>query len=157
MIVQCTPSGRNLIAPHDQSCDRLSHWTSIAVSFAAWLVCILRASCVTGSSHVIELSRSYVHRQSCVCLLTDGWASLGLLSRVLCHAKCHVRHPDYILHIARLTRQVSHFFFFVERAVDLAFQPLGRVRTRAKVSCIQFKTRQGNFRSARKEVVLILI
>ena len=35
--------------------------------------------------------------------------------------------------------------------------PLGQVRARAKVSCIQFKTLQGNFRSARKEVVLILI
>ena len=34
---------------------------------------------------------------------------------------------------------------------------LGQVRARAKVSCIQFKTRQGNFRSARKEVVLILV
>ena len=37
-------------------------------------------------------------------------------------------------------------------------QPLGRMRAGAKLSCInvQFKTRQGNFRSARKEVVLIL-
>ena len=33
----------------------------------------------------------------------------------------------------------------------------GQVRARAKVSCIQFKTRQGNFRSARKEVVFILV
>ena len=36
-------------------------------------------------------------------------------------------------------------------------QPLGQVRARVKVSCIQFKTRLGNFWSARKEVVLILI
>ena len=35
-------------------------------------------------------------------------------------------------------------------------RPLGRMRARAKVSCIQFMTRQGNFRSARKEAVLIL-
>ena len=37
----------------------------------------------------------------------------------------------------------------------LAF--LGQVRARAKVSRIKFKTRQGNFRFARKEVVLILV
>ena len=44
-------------------------------------------------------------------------------------------------------------------------QPLGRVRhaskgilhTRVKVSCIQFKNRQGNFRCARKDVSLILV
>ena len=36
-------------------------------------------------------------------------------------------------------------------------KPSGQVRARAEVSCIHFKTRQGNFRSARKEVVLILI
>ena len=41
------------------------------------------------------------------------------------------------------------------RALD--YLCLGQVRARAKVSCIKFKTRQGNFRFARKEVVLILV
>ena len=36
-------------------------------------------------------------------------------------------------------------------------QPLGQARARAKVSCIQFKTHHGSFRSVRKEVVLIII
>ena len=36
-------------------------------------------------------------------------------------------------------------------------QSLGQVHARAKVFCIKFKTRQGNFRYARKEVVLILV
>ena len=36
-------------------------------------------------------------------------------------------------------------------------QLLGHVRARVKVSCIQFKTRHGNFRSERKEVMLILV
>ena len=39
------------------------------------------------------------------------------------------------------------------RARSTSFvQPLGQVRARAKASCIHFKTRQGNFRSACKEI-----
>ena len=36
-------------------------------------------------------------------------------------------------------------------------QPVGQVSARAKVSCIQSKARQRNFRSAHKEVVLFLV
>ena len=42
-------------------------------------------------------------------------------------------------------------------ARELDWFCLGQVRARGKVSCIQFKTRQGSFRSARKEVVLIIV
>ena len=45
----------------------------------------------------------------------------------------------------------------VPRARALDKLCLGQVRARAKVSCIKLKTRQGNFRFARKEVVLILV
>ena len=44
----------------------------------------------------------------------------------------------------------------LSRALLIRFvQPLGQVRAREKVSCIQCKTCQGNFWSARKEVCCI--
>ena len=106
------------------------------------------------------------------CLLAVRRHSHGCLSSVLRQTGCHARHlvgcrttscvlldwldtvngPLPYASIVCIARYPS-----AAHAWLALFRPIGQVRARAKVSCIQFKTRQGNFRSAPKEVVLILV
>ena len=114
---------------HDQSCDRASHWTSVAcVStrsgyFAAWIVCLLRVSLnwMSRASLCRRVSfscQSCVHRLSCVCLMTVRQASRGCLSsdrhrteRRACFAMLDVTRVIWLA--ARLKKKHKFYIFIV--------------------------------------------
>ena len=101
----------------DLSCDRASHWTSVAcVSTRSDLfrgMDSLSAQCIIELDVASVTVSSSLRRLSCSCLLTVRLPSNDCLSRVLRQAGSWTSRassgwlPDYLVRIARLTRYIN--------------------------------------------------
>ena len=139
---------------HDQSCDRARHWTSVACVSECRSFRRVSFSCL-----------SYVRCLSCMCLLTVRRDSPGCLSRERHRSECHssfavlgvtrILWLECLVRVARLPRYINGVMPYASMLCIARYPSVAR--NQAKVSCIQFKTRQGNVWSPHKEVVLIRV
>ena len=142
-------------------------------SLSASCIIELDVASVTVSSRVIWISvlrASAVVRGCPDCYAGFTWLLVARALPCWMSRASSGWQPDYFVCVARLTRFIKwinalciHTLYasqdtLLSRARLTSFvQPLSQLRAQANASCIQFKTRQGNFWSLHKEVVLILI